>query len=110
MYVGYTCEFRSPRSLQEILGAWSASGPFAWQVFENEDRGAYLVAREPAMNLRIRLYGDNARQYSVELDADIAAATYQDIRKNLLSTLLDVLLPGIAATGIRDTSHETSRR
>lgn len=106
MHFGYTCEFRSPRKLEEVLSVWSGVGPLAWQAFENEDRGAYLVARDPALNLRIRLYGD-APQYSLEMDADVPPSQHEAVSQKLLSTVLGVLLPAIAATDIRDTSHET---
>lgn len=109
MHFGYTCDFRSPRRLQQILSEWNTVSPLTWQAFENEQRGPYLVARDAALNLRIRLYGE-AGQYSLELDANVPESEFETVRQRLLTTLLDILLPAISATDITDTSEETSGR
>lgn len=105
-YFGGTYEFVCEKPIEEIQAAWNAAGPYRWNAFDNEQYGIYIVAREPEMNLKIRLLGETPN-YSLELDGRADAP--EKMRAVVFSTMFDRLLPMVGAKSIRDTSFETRR-
>jgi len=107
VYFGATYDFQCDHRILDIQAAWNALGPFTWNAFENEQYGAYIVAREPEKNLRIRVLGQ-APSYSLQMDCDVPMDQIENVKPVLLSTMFDRLLPSVRATAVRDTSRETS--
>ena len=106
MYFGATYNFQCEYHTPDIQAAWNALGPYAWNAFDNDQYGVYIVTREPEKNLRIRVLGERPN-YSLEIDCDVPMDQIEVVRAALLSTMLDRLLPSVRATAVRDTSRET---
>jgi hypothetical protein len=108
MHFGATFEFHCDRKLLDIQTAWNAAGPYAWSAFENEQYGAYIVTRQPDINLKIRVLGEQPN-YTLEIDCDVPSETAEAATSALLSIIFGQLFPSVGATVIRDTSRETLR-
>jgi hypothetical protein len=103
---GYTFDFRCERKIVDLQSAWSTLGPYRWQAFENDEYGAYIVAREPETNLKIRVLGE-APQYSLEMDFDVHRNLIRQTKSRLFADIFERLLPAVGATAIRETTWET---
>ena len=108
MFDSYTFEFRCEREIFDIQATWRSNGPYAWQAFDSEQYGAYIVARAPELNLRVRVLG-KAPNYSLEMDFDVERKRMKQTKAQLFSTMFEKLLPAVGATHIRDTSWETTK-
>jgi hypothetical protein len=108
MYFGATFDFHCDRKILDIQSAWNAKGPYAWSAFENEHYGVYMVTRQPDIQLKIRVLGEQPN-YSLEIHCEVPSKTAETTKATLLSTIFDQLFPIVEATAVRDTSRETLR-
>src|SRR5436305_5502487 len=108
MYFGATFEFHCNRKILDIQSAWNATGPYAWSAFDNEQCGVYIVTRQPDIQLKIRVLGEQPN-YSLEIDGNVSPKIAEITKASLLSTIFDQLFPVVGATAVHDTSRETLR-
>src|SRR5207237_4325310 len=99
MYFGATFDFHCDRKILNIQSDWNAAGPYKWSAFDNEQYGVYIVTRQPDINLKVRVLGEQPN-YSLEIDSDVPSQSAECTKASLLSTIFDQLLPAIGATGI----------
>lgn len=92
--------FRSDRKILEIQSLWQAIGPYGWRAFDNDTDGIYIVARDAATNLRIKISGE-APDYCLEMHFDVAPERMDEVRDLLFRNVFGRLLLAAGATDVR---------
>jgi hypothetical protein len=100
MLRSFDWDFRSSHEILDIQSRWQAMGQYEWRAFDNDVYGVYIVARDPKIDLRIKITGDRP-DYSLEMHFDVEAERMAETADLLFKTVFTKLLPAADATDVR---------